>query len=45
LTATASEISRAGRSGLYDVIVANQHNKLVAALRGRCHEIRGRHVL
>ena len=45
LTATASEISRTGRTGIYDVAVTNGDNKLVAVLRGRCQEIRGRHVL
>ena len=45
LTATASEISRTGRTGIYDVVVANRNNKQVALLRGRCHEIRGKHVL
>jgi len=45
LTATASEVSRTGRTGIYDVIVANRNNKQVAVLRGRCHEIRGKHVV
>ena len=42
LTATAAEVSRGARSGVYDVTVTNQHNKLVAVLRGRCHEVRNR---
>ena len=42
LTATAAEVSRSARTGVYDVTVTNQHNKLVAVLRGRCHEVRNR---
>lgn len=42
LTATASEVSRGARSGVYDVAVTNQRGELVAALRGRCHQLRGR---
>lgn len=45
LTATAREVSRSRRSGIYDVTVTNQDNELVAVLRGRCQEIRGQHVL
>jgi len=45
LTADAYEVSRTGRTGIYDVVVANRNNKRVALLRGRCHEIRGKHVL
>lgn len=45
LTASASEVSRTGRTGIYDVVVANRNNEQVAVLRGRCHEIRGKHVL
>jgi len=42
LTATAREISRTGRSGIYDVVVENQHGKTVSVLRGRCKEMRDR---
>ncbi len=42
LTAIATEVSRTGRSGVYDVAVTNQRGKTVAVLRGRCHEFRGR---
>jgi len=45
LTATASEVSRTARTGVYDVTVINQHDKIVAVLRGRCHEVRGRSVV
>ena len=42
LTATAAEVSRSARTGVYDINVTNQQNKLVAVLRGRCHEVRNR---
>ncbi|UCH47418.1 MAG: hydroxyphenylacetyl-CoA thioesterase PaaI [Betaproteobacteria bacterium] len=42
LTATASEVSRGARSGVYDVTVTNQRGDIVAVLRGRCHQVRGR---
>ena len=42
LTATANEISRNGRTGIYDVTVTNQDNGVVAILRGRAHELRDR---
>jgi acyl-CoA thioesterase len=37
LTADAAEIHRSGRSGLYDVVVRNQHGEQVAVFRGRAH--------
>ncbi len=42
LMAEAREVSRGGRTGLYDVSVRNQRGELVAVLRGRSHSIRGR---
>lgn len=42
LTAEAKEISRNGRTGIYDVTVTNQNNEQVAVLRGRAHEVRNR---
>lgn len=42
LTATAKEISRTGRSGVYDVTVINQRGNTIAVLRGRCHQVRDR---
>jgi acyl-CoA thioesterase len=41
LTATASEISRARRTGVYDVSVVNQHGHAIAAFRGRSHTRKG----
>jgi acyl-CoA thioesterase len=34
LTATAREISRSGRTGVYDIAVTNQAGELVATFRG-----------
>lgn len=45
LTAVANEISRTGRTGLYDVTVTNQHGATIAVLRGRCHALKGRQTL
>jgi acyl-CoA thioesterase len=45
LTATASETSRAGRTGVYDIVVTNQHGRRVALVRGRSHSLTGRTVI
>jgi acyl-CoA thioesterase len=45
LTATCHEVSKTGRTGLYDTEVTNQHGKRVAVFRGRSHTIRGKPVL
>jgi len=45
LTAAASETSRAGRTGVYDIVVSNQHGRRVALVRGRSHSLTGRTVL
>ena len=45
LTAHASETSRAGRTGVYDMVVTNQHGRRVALVRGRSHSLNGRTVL
>ncbi|HEX9853099.1 MAG TPA: hydroxyphenylacetyl-CoA thioesterase PaaI [Woeseiaceae bacterium] len=37
LHAAATELSRSGRSGIYDVAVRNQDHTLIAVLRGRAH--------
>lgn len=44
LTATASETSLAGRTGLYDVEVRNQDDLLIAAFRGRSYRLGERRV-
>ncbi len=41
LTAIAEERSRAKRTGVYDVIVRNQQDEVVALFRGRSHQIGG----
>lgn len=44
LTARASETSRAGRTGVYDISVRNQDDKLVAVFRGRSYSIKNKAV-
>lgn len=44
LTATAEEASLAGRTGLYDVTVRNQHGDLIAMFRGRSYRLGDRKV-
>jgi acyl-CoA thioesterase len=45
LTATAEETSLAGRTGLYDVAVRNQHDDLIAMFRGRSYRLGERKVV
>ena len=45
LTATAIEISKTGRLGVYDVDVRNQRDELVLAFRGRSYTMKGKPVL
>lgn len=45
LTATARELNRAGRTGIYDVAVSNQRGEAVAAFRGRSYSIKGKPVV
>jgi acyl-CoA thioesterase len=45
LTASAVEVSRAGRTGVYDVTVSNQHGKTIAAFRGRSYAAKGKAVV
>ncbi len=40
LTAKATEISLAGRTGLYDIEVTNQNGKRVAVMRGRSYRLK-----
>ena len=42
LKATAHEVSKAGRTGVYDITVNNQHGEAVAAFRGRSYTMKGR---
>ncbi|GLU40787.1 hydroxyphenylacetyl-CoA thioesterase PaaI [Pseudomonas sp. NBRC 100443] len=41
LTATASEQSRSGRTGNYDVCIENQHGQLIALFHGKSYKVRG----
>jgi acyl-CoA thioesterase len=41
LTATATELWRGGRSGLYEIVVTNQEGRRLALYRGRSHQIGG----
>ncbi len=45
LTATAAEVSRSGRTGVYDVVVWNQHQERIAVFRGRSYTMLGRSVI
>jgi acyl-CoA thioesterase len=42
LTATARELSRSRRTGVYDVTVTNQRGECIALFRGRSHQLDGR---
>ena len=42
LTARATEVSRSGRTGLYDAEVTNQRGERIAMFRGRSHTVRGK---
>jgi len=45
LTATCTELSKAGRTGVYDVTVTNQRGERIAIFRGRSHTARGKPVI
>lgn len=42
LTAEATEVSLAGRTGVYDVNVRNQRNEAIAVFRGRSYCLKGK---
>lgn len=44
LTATAVEISRHGRSGIYDVTVTGGDGRMIALLRAHSRQIAGHHL-
>ena len=44
LTATAREVSRAGRGGIYDVRVTNQNGARIAEFRGHSRTVKGTHL-
>jgi acyl-CoA thioesterase len=45
LTASAVEVSKSGRTGVYDITVRNQNGQLIAAFRGRSYTIKGKPVV
>lgn len=45
LTACCTEVSKAGRTGVYDVEVRNQLGERIAVFRGRSYTARGKPVL
>lgn len=44
LTATAREVSRQGRSGIYDIRITNQEGVHVAEFRGHSRTVKGTHL-
>lgn len=44
LTATASEVSRRGRSGIFDIRITNQAGEAIAEFRGHSRTIKGTHL-
>jgi acyl-CoA thioesterase len=42
LTAVAVEVSKGGRTGLYDITVTNQRDERVALFRGRSYTVKGK---
>lgn len=45
LTARARELSKAGRTGVYDIVVSNQRGETVALFRGRSYAMKGRAIV
>ena len=45
LTARAAEVTKAGRTGVYDVDITNQRGERVAIFRGRSYTIKGKPVV
>jgi acyl-CoA thioesterase len=45
LTATCTELSKSGRTGVYDIDVVNQRGERVAVFRGRSHTVRGKAIV
>jgi acyl-CoA thioesterase len=42
LTATCSEVSKSGRTGVYDTEVVNQRGERIAMFRGRSYTLKGK---
>lgn len=45
LTATCVEVSRAGRTGVYDTEITNQNSERIAVFRGRSYTIKGKQAV
>lgn len=45
LTATCTEVSKAGRTGVYDAVVTNQRGQRIAVFRGRSYTLKGKPVV
>lgn len=45
LTARALEVSKSGRTGVYDIEVSNQHGERIAVFRGRSYTMKGRAIV
>ncbi len=45
LTATARELSKAGRTGVYDIVVTNQRGDSLAVFRGRSYTAKGKAIV
>ena len=45
LTAVAEELSKSGRTGVYDITVRNQRGEPMAAFRGRSYTIKGKPLI
>ena len=44
LTATAREVTRKGRSGIYDTKITNQNGDVIAEFRGHSRTVKGTHL-
>ena len=44
LTATAREVSRRGRGGIYDIRITNQEGEHIAEFRGHSRTVKGTHL-
>lgn len=45
LTAQAVEVSKSGRTGVYDITVRNQHGQAIAHFRGRSYTLKGKPLI
>jgi acyl-CoA thioesterase len=45
LTAMATEVSKSGRTGVYDIAVHNQRGEAVAVFRGRSYTVKGKALI